>query len=86
MVDAGERRTRRTLPPSTTRRAARGISSPVRALNGAGPSTLLLAMQEIMNPVSPGLIGREAALYRQWMAWRTSNRSGRPLSMGNTYS
>ena len=37
-----------------------------------------------MNAVQHGLISPEAALYGHWMEWRTSNRSGRPLSMGNT--
>ena len=56
----------------------------VRALNGAGAPTLLLAMHQIMNAVQPGLINPEATLYGHWMEWRESNRSGRPLSMGNT--
>ena len=56
----------------------------VRALNGAGAATLLPAMHRIMNAVQPGLISPEAALYVHWMEWRTSNRSGRPLSMGDT--
>ena len=34
--------------------------------------------------VQPGLISPEAALYGHWMEWRTSNGSGRPLSMGDT--
>ena len=37
-----------------------------------------------MNAFQPGLISLEAALYWHWMEWRTSNRSGRPLSMGDT--
>ena len=56
----------------------------VRALNGAGGPTLLPAMHRIVNAVLPGLISPEAALYRHWMEWRESNRSGRPLSMGDT--
>ena len=56
----------------------------VRALNGAGAPTLLLAMHRIVNAVQPGLISPEAALYGHWMEWRESNRSGRPLSMGDT--
>ena len=56
----------------------------VRALNGAGAPTLLPAMHRIVNAVQPGLISPEAALYRHWMEWQESNRSGRPLSMGNT--
>ena len=56
----------------------------VRALNGAGAPTLLLAMHRIVNAIQPGLIGPQAALYRHWMEWRESNRSGRPLSMGDT--
>ena len=56
----------------------------VRALNGAGAPTLLPAMHRSVNAVQPGLISPEAALYGHWMEWRTSNRSGRPLSMGDT--
>ena len=56
----------------------------VRALNGAGAPTLLPAMHRIMNAIQPLLIGPEAALYGHWMEWRESNRSGRPLSMGDT--
>ena len=56
----------------------------VRALNGAGARALLLAMHLILNAVQPGLIGPKAALYGYWMEWRRSNRSGRPLSMGDT--
>ena len=37
-----------------------------------------------MNAVQPGLIGPEEALCGYYMDWRTSNRSGRPLSMGDT--
>ena len=53
------------------------------ALNGAGAPALLPAMHRIVNTVQPGLISPEAALYRHWMKWRESNRSGRPLSMGD---
>ena len=56
----------------------------VRALNGAGAPTLLLAMHWIVNAVQPGLISPEAALYGHWMQWHESNWSGRPLSMGDT--
>ena len=56
----------------------------VRALNGAGAPTLLLAMHRIVDAVQLGLISPEAALYGHWMEWRESNRSGRPLSMGDT--
>ena len=56
----------------------------VRALNGAGAPTLLPVMHRIMNLVRPGLISPEASLYGHWMELRTSNRSGRPLSMGDT--
>ena len=56
----------------------------VRALNGAGAPTLLLAMHRIVNAVQPGLISPEAALYGHWMELRESNRSGWPLSMGDT--
>ena len=56
----------------------------VRTLNGAGAPTLLLAMHRIVNAVQPGLISPEAALYGHWMEWCKSNRSGRPLSVGDT--
>ena len=56
----------------------------VRALNGAGAPTLLLAMRRIVNTVQLGLISPEAALYGHWMEWHESNLSGRPLSMGDT--
>ena len=56
----------------------------VRALNRAGAPTLLPAMHRIVNAVQPGLISTKAALYGHWMQWRESNRSGRPLSMGDT--
>ena len=56
----------------------------VRALNGAGAPTPLPAMHRIVNAVRPGLISLEAALYGHWMEWHESNRSGRPLSMGDT--
>ena len=56
----------------------------VRALNGAAAPTLLPAMHRIVDAVRPGLISPQAALYGRWMEWRTSNRSGRPLSMGDT--
>ena len=55
----------------------------VRALIGAGAATLLQAMHRIVNAVQPGLISLEAALYRHWME-HESNRSGWPLSMGDT--
>ena len=56
----------------------------VRALNGAGAPTLLPARHRIVNAIQPGLISPEAALYGHWMEWHGSNRSGRPLSMGDT--
>ena len=56
----------------------------VRALNGGGAPTLLPAMHRIANAIQLGLITPEAALYGHWMEWRTSNRSGWPLSMGDT--
>ena len=56
----------------------------VRALNGAGAPTLLPAMHRIVNAIQLGLISPEAALYGHWMEWHESNRSGRPLSMGDT--
>ena len=56
----------------------------VRALDGAGAPTLLPAMHRIVNAVQLGLISPEAALYGHWMEWRESNRSGRPLSTGDT--
>ena len=43
----------------------------VRALNGAGAPTLLLAMHRIVNAVQLGLISPEAALYGHWMEWGT---------------
>ena len=56
----------------------------VRALNRAGAPTLLPAMHWNVNAVQPGLISPEAALYGHWTELRTSNQSGRPLSMGYT--
>ena len=41
-------------------------------------------MHRIVNAVQPGLISQEAALYEHWMEWHESNRSSRPLSMGDT--
>ena len=61
-----------------------GALPAVRTLSGAGAPTLFPAMHRIVNAVRPGLISPEAALYGHWMEWRTSNRSGRPLSMGDT--
>ena len=55
-----------------------------RALNGAGAPAPLWAMHRIVNAVRPGPIGPDAGLYVYWMEWRTSNRSGRPLLMGDT--
>ena len=55
----------------------------VRALNRAGAPPLLPGMHRIVNAVNPGLISPEATLYGHWMEWRTSHRSGRPLSMGD---
>ena len=54
------------------------------ALNGAEAPALLQGMHRIVNAVQPGLMSPEAALYRQWMEWSTSNRSGQPKSMGDT--
>ena len=72
-------------PPGSARTFLSEAALPaVRALNGAGPSTLLPAMHRIVKAVRPGLIVPEAALYGHWMEWRTSNRSDQPLSMGNT--
>ena len=56
----------------------------VRALNGAGAPTLLPAMHRIVNAVQSGLISPEATLCGHWIEWRTSDQSGRPLSMGDT--
>ena len=56
----------------------------VCTLNGAGAPKLLPAMHRIVTAARPGLISPKAALYGHWMEWRTSNRSGRPLSMGDT--
>ena len=55
----------------------------VRPLNEAGAPTLLPAIHRVVNAVRPGLVGPEAALYGYWMGWRTSNQSGRPLSMAD---
>ena len=41
-------------------------------------------MHQIVNAVQLGLISPEAALYGHWIEWHASNRSGRPLSMGDT--
>ena len=72
-------------PVGSTRTFLGEASLPaVHALNGAGAPTLLTRMHRVVNAVRPGLIGSEAALYGYWMAWRTSNQSGRPLSMGDT--
>ena len=72
--------------PAGSARAFLSQAAPpaIRALNGAGAPTLLSAMHQIVNAVHPGLISPEAALYGHWMEWRTSNRSGRSLSMGDT--
>ena len=40
-------------------------------------------MQRIVNAVQSRIISPQAALYGHWMQWRESNRSGRPLSMGD---
>ena len=56
----------------------------LRALNEAGAPTLLPATHRIVNAVWAGLISPEAAVYGHWMEWRTCNRSGRPLSIGDT--
>ena len=58
--------------------------SAIRALNGAGAPTLLLAMHRIVNAVQRELISLEAALSGHWMEWRTYNWSGRSLSIGDT--
>ena len=72
-------------PSGSARSFLREAALPaVRALNGAGAPTLFPAMHQMLNGVQLGLIGPEAALYGYWMEWRTSNRSGRPLSMGDT--
>ena len=76
--------TRRDLTGSARAFLNESALPAVRALNGAGAPTLLPAMHRIMNAIQPGLIGAEAALYGHWMEWRESNRSGRPLSMGDT--
>ena len=56
----------------------------IRALNGARARTLLRTMHRVVNAARPGLPDPEAALYGYWMQWRTSNQSGRPLSMADT--
>ena len=72
-------------PPGSARTFLNEAALPsVRALNGAGAPTLLAAMRQIVIVVRPRLIGPEAVLYRYWMEWHTSNRSGLPLSMGDT--
>ena len=55
----------------------------VRTLSAGAPA-LLPAMHRIVNAVQPGLISPEVALYGHWTEWRESNRSGQPLSMGDT--
>ena len=77
--------TARRDPAGSARAFLSGAALPaVRALNGAGAPALLPAMHLIMNAVQPVFISPEAALYGPWMEWRESNRSGRPLSMGDT--
>ena len=72
-------------PAGSARAFLSGATLPaVRALNGAVGPTLLPGMHRIVNAVQLGLISPAAALYGHWMEWRTSNRSGRPLSMGDT--
>ena len=72
-------------PTGSARAFLSGAALPaVRALNGTGAPTLVPAMHRIVNAARPGLISPEAALYGHWMQWRTSNRSGRPLSLGDT--
>ena len=56
----------------------------VRALNGAGAPTPLLAMHLIVHAIQPGLSSPEVALYGHWMEWHESNRLGRHLFMGET--
>ena len=51
---------------------------------GARGGRLLPACGASGDRRSPGLISPEAALYGHWMEWREFNRSGRPLSMGDT--
>ena len=71
--------------PASSRRAfiSQGTLLAVRAPKGAGAPTLLPAMQRVVNAVGPGLVDPEAALYGNWIEWRTSNQSGRPLAMGD---
>ena len=73
--------------PAGSARTFLGVAAlpAVRALNGAGAPTLLPPTHRVLNAVRTGLIGPEAALYGYWMEWCTSNRSGRPLSMGTPY-
>ena len=75
---------RRDLTSSATAFLNETALPAVRALNGSGARTLLPAMHRIVNAVQMGLISPETALYGHWMEWRESNRSGRPLSMGDT--
>ena len=86
VTEAHEAHTAAKHDPAGSARASlsEAVLPAIRALNGAEAPTLLLAMHRIVNAVQPGLISPEAALYGHWMEQRTSNRSGRPLSMGDT--
>ena len=51
----------------------------VQALSRARALTLLPAIHWIVNTVHPGLVYPEAALYKLWMDWHTSNGAGLPV-------
>ena len=86
MTEAHEAHAAAQRDPTGSARAFLGEAAlpAVRALNGAGAPTLLPAMHRIVNSARLGLISPKAALYGHWMEWRTSSRSGRPLSNGDT--
>ena len=86
VTEAHEAHTAARRDPAGSARASLSETAlpAVRALNGAGAPALLPAMHWIVNAVQPELISPEAPLDRHWMEWRESNRSGRPLSMGDT--
>ena len=86
VTEAHEARAAAKHDPAGSARAflSEGALPAVRALNRAGAPTLLPAMHRIVNAIRSGLISPEATLYGHCMEWRTSNRSGRPLSMGDS--
>ena len=86
LTEAHEAHAAARRDPTGSARAFLSETAPpaVRALKGAGAPTLLPAMHQIVTAFQLALISPEAALYGHWMEWRESNRSGRPLSMGDT--